>query len=108
METGAAGAAKHSASRIRLGVLMVLFSWTPVAAIIGVVLGWFGVTLTNDQTQNLHYICWSIQVPTGWFGVYLAGKETIDLAQAHGWRHVLPEMWHLLRSPGTPESNSPA
>jgi hypothetical protein len=92
---------RRSSTRIRLGVLMVLFSWTPVASILTTMLGVFGADLSSEQIQNLHYACWAIQVPVGWSGVFVAGKETIDLAQSRGWRHVPRAMWALLRSPGS-------
>ena len=80
--------------RIRIGVLLILISWLPIAQI----LIW-AASVPSDQAERVRLVTWSIQILIGIVGVAVAGRETIRLAKSVGWRQLPRAVWALLRSP---------
>jgi hypothetical protein len=80
--------------RIRIGVLLILISWLPIAQ----VLIWAS-SASSDQADRVRLVTWSIQILIGLVGVAVAGRETVRLAKSVGWRQLPRAVWALLRSP---------
>jgi hypothetical protein len=80
--------------RIRIGVLLILISWLPIAQ----VLIWASGA-SSDQADRVRLVTWSIQILIGLVGVAVAGRETVRLAKSVGWRRLPRAVWVLLRSP---------
>ena len=82
-------ARSHGAVRIRVGIVLVLASWFPIAWLI-------------SASSELRAVIWGIQIVVGLIGVAIAGSETIRIAKSVGWRKSPRVVWRLLRSPHTP------
>ena len=76
----------EGAARIRIGVLLILASWLPIAWLL-------------SATGELRAVIWGIQIVVGLIGVAIAGRETIQIAKSTGWRNSPRAVWRLLRSP---------
>jgi hypothetical protein len=85
---------RSAATRIRVGILLVLLSWVPFAQAV------IWITSPSDQkADRIRLAIWGVQILVGFVGVFLAGKETIAMAKRLGWRKAPGEVWRLLRSP---------
>ena len=78
----------NSAVRIRVGVVLILVSWLPIAWLI-------------SATAELRAAIWGVQIVIGLIGVAIAGRETIQIAKSTGWRNSPRAVWGLLRSKNT-------
>jgi hypothetical protein len=76
------------AVRIRVGVVLILVSWLPIAWLI-------------SASSELRAVIWGVQIVIGLIGVAIAGRETIRIAKSKGWRNSPRAVWALLRSPNT-------
>ena len=88
---------RRRALQIRVGVLLVVLSWMPVAQTII----WLG-SFSSSQAKELRAAIWGVQVVMGLVGVVIAGRETIQIAKSVGWRRSPAVVWGLLRSPNAP------
>ena len=77
------------AVRIRVGVVLIVVSWLPIAWLV-------------SASAELRAAIWGVQIVIGLIGVAIAGRETIRIAKSTGWRNSPRAVWGLLRSPNTP------
>jgi hypothetical protein len=69
--------------RLRLGVLLWLLSWMPVAVIL-------------DATGAERLLIWTVQVIVGLAGLAIAGSVFATTVRAVGWRHAPGVAWRSL------------
>jgi hypothetical protein len=82
-------ATMDGATRVRVGVLLIVVSWLPIAWLV-------------SASAELRAAIWGVQILIGLIGVAIAGRETIRIAKSTGWRNSPRAVWRLLRSPNTP------
>jgi hypothetical protein len=88
---------RRRALKIRVGVILVIVSWLPIAQTII----WLG-SYSGDQAAALRASIWGVQIVLGLVGVLIAGRETIQIAKSVGWRRAPVVVWGLLREPNAP------
>jgi hypothetical protein len=81
--------------RLRLGILLFVVSWLPIAQI----LLWIAHNhnkLTSEHSSQIFRICiWTFQLIIGVIGVWLAGKIVIKEAKGEGWKKAPRRLWKL-------------
>jgi hypothetical protein len=81
--------------RLRLGVLLFVVSWLPIAQLILAIAHNHNLLLSDDDSRTLRLIVWTIQFAIGLVGVWLAGKVVIAQARQEGWRKAPGNLYRL-------------
>src|SRR5262245_61667303 len=76
-------AGHHAGVRLRLGVLLWLLSWMPIAVVVG-------------ATGPERVAIWTAQVIIGLVGLALAGTAFAAAVRTVGWRHAPGLAWRSL------------
>lgn len=82
-------------ARLRVGILLIIVSWLPVAQVTLVVAHDHHHLTSSDSSDKFRLIVWSIQILIGFVGLWLAGKVVIAEAKADGWKHLPKNIWNL-------------
>lgn len=88
-------------ARLRLGVLLIVVSWLPVAQLVISVAHRHGRLTSEADSDRTRLIIWGVQWAVGFVGLWLAGKIAVETARADGWRRLPGNVWRLLRNGDT-------
>jgi hypothetical protein len=84
--------------RIRLGILLIVVSWLPIAQLILTIAHHYHHLTDDHQSQVLRLIIWGLQIIIGLIGLWLVGKLAAEAARTDGWKHVPRNMWQLFKA----------
>jgi hypothetical protein len=87
--------------RLRLGVLLIVASWLPVAQLVISVAHRYGHLSSQAASDRTRLIIWGVQWVVGFVGLWLAGRAVVEGARAEGWRRLPGNLWRLLRNGDT-------
>jgi hypothetical protein len=83
--------------RLRVGILLIIISWLPIAQVILIIAHNNQKLTTEHASSELRLWVWGIQILIGFIGVWLAGKVAIASTRQHGLKRAPAELWHLFR-----------
>jgi|SRR5665213_3121956 len=86
-----------SVVRIRVGLLVWLFSWLPFPVILLAILHNNGQATDPQASSRFLAICYGIQFLIGFIGLFVAGKEAAMVMKATGRRALPRTLWRVIR-----------
>ncbi len=87
--------------RLRVGVLLIIISWLPIAQLSLWVAHNNGKLQTEEASTHFRLSVWTIQILIGFIGVWLVGKLAVQAARQNGVKKTPTELWRLFKSGGT-------
>ena len=82
-------------ARLRIGILLIILSWLPVAQVVLSVAHSNGKLTGGHASDVFRLSVWTVQIIIGFVGLWLAGKVAISSAKEEGWRKAPSNMWNL-------------
>jgi hypothetical protein len=90
--------------RLRLGILLIIVSWLPIAQVGIWVAHNNGRLISGDASNEFRLAIWGVQIMIGFVGLWLAGKVAVESAKHDGWKNTPSNLWRLFRHGPPPES----
>ena len=81
--------------KVRLGILLIVLSWLPVAQVVLYIAHNQGDLKSRDASQELRLLIWGLQFVIGFVGLWLVGKLAMESARNDGWKQVPKNLWKL-------------
>lgn len=91
--------------RLRVGIMLVLVSWLPLAQLGIYIAHRHNLLTSSDASKEFRATVWLVQVVIGLIGVGLSGRVALDQAKKEGWKRTPALLWQLFWQ-GTP-TNTP-
>jgi len=85
-------------SRLRLGIILFIVSWLPIAQIALAIAHNNGQLTSDKDSQTFRLTVWTIQFLIGLIGIWFAGQVAINAAKQDGWRQTPKRLWRLFWS----------
>ena len=85
-------------ARVRIGLLLIVFSWLPLAQALINIAHHAGHLTSVDASDKVRIAIWAVQIVIGLIGVWLVGKVAVRAAKTDGWKHTPFNLWRLFRS----------
>jgi hypothetical protein len=92
-ERAPAAGAGSGPLRLRIGLLLVVLSWLPVAQLVIWLAG-----LSGERAGEVRIAVWSGQILVGFVGVAVAGAAAATVVRSVGWRRAPGALWRMLCS----------
>ena len=90
-------------ARVRIGLLLIVFSWLPIAQAVIVIAHHAGRLLSANVATQVRLGIWAVQIVVGLIGVWLVGKVAVSAAKTDGWKRTPANVWRLFRSGASSE-----
>jgi hypothetical protein len=84
--------------RLRLGIILIIISWLPIAQVFLAIAHGQHKLSTNHESEIFRLVVWIIQTIIGLIGLLLAGKIAIQEAKKEGWKQTPNRIWRLFWS----------
>lgn len=84
-------------ARVRIGILLIIFSWLPIAQVVIGIAHHAGNLSSVDAANEVRFGIWAAQTVIGLGGVWLVGKVAVTAAKTDGWKHIPANLWHVFR-----------
>ena len=81
--------------KVRIGILLIILSWLPVAQVVLYVAHNHNHLKSGDRSQEFRLLIWGLQFVIGLIGLWLVGKLAVESARRDGWRQVPKNLWRL-------------
>jgi len=88
--------------RLRLGVLLVVLSWLPIAQLVISVASHNGTLTSDESADRVRLVIWGVQILVGLVGVWLAGRPAVEIVRSAGWKRAPANLWRLFRGREAP------
>lgn len=82
-----------SATRLRVGVLLILLWWLPFWMFAPAIADAFGF-----NSNNARLVIMVIQTIIGIIGMWIVGKQIATIMKQTSFKQMLPKIWHILRT----------
>ncbi len=84
-------------ARVRIGILLIVLSWLPIAQVVLYFAHHAGHLTSGSASNKLRLEIWAIQVVIGLIGAWLVGKIAATAAKTDGWKRIPANLWQLFR-----------
>ena len=81
--------------RLRLGIILIVVSWLPIAQIVLYIAHNNGNLTTEKASSTTRLIIWGVQIIIGLVGLWLVGKLAMKVAKKDGWKQTPKHIWDL-------------
>jgi hypothetical protein len=88
--------------RLRLGILLIIISWLPIAQTVLWIAHDNGKLKSEHQSNQVRLLIWAVQIFIGFIGLWLAGKVAIATTKQDGLKKTPSNLWQLFRH-GSPD-----
>jgi hypothetical protein len=81
--------------RVRIGILLIILSWLPIAQVTIYIAHQHHHLTSNDASDSFRFAVWGVQFIIGFIGLWLVGKVAMATARASGIKRLPGNIWHL-------------
>jgi hypothetical protein len=87
---------QKSTSRLRLGILLIIVSWLPIAQLLIYIAHNNNKLMDPDSANIFRLTVWGIQILIGLVGLWMMGPAVMANAKQAGWKATPKRLWQLL------------